>query len=176
MSSVNVQHRTAFRNRRAVLQTGSVGLLGLTMPALFAAETNRSDKWPARAKSVIFLYQFGGPSHGDTLDMKPLAPDGIRSQFGQIETSLPGLRICEHLPKTAIVMHQVTLLRTVHHGMKNHNSAAYHALTGHAPPVDDIRLKDSIELFPAYGSVVDHLAPRSETLPGPRRPGGPGPR
>ena len=63
-------------------------------------------------------------------------------------------------------MDKVTLVRTVHHPMKNHNSASYTALTGYAPPVDDIRLRDSIELAPAYGSVVDQLVPPSEGMPG----------
>ena len=150
--------------RRAALRAGSLGMLGLTLPKLFAAEQATS-KMPVRAKSVIFLYQFGGPSHVDTFDMKPDAPDGIRSHFAQIDTAVPGLRICEHLPEMAKVMDKVTLVRTVHHDMKNHNSAAYHALTGFAPPVDDIRLKDSIELAPAYGSVVDQVSPSSSTLP-----------
>ncbi len=150
--------------RRTALRAGSLGMLGLSLSKLFAAEQS-AKKLPVRAKSVIFLYQFGGPSHVDTFDMKPDAPDGIRSKFAQIDTSVPGLRICEHLPEMAKVMDKVTLVRTVHHNMKNHNSAAYHALTGFAPPVDDIRLKDSIELAPAYGSVVDHVASGSSSLP-----------
>ena len=57
------------------------------------------------------------------------------------------------------VMDKVTLIRSMHHTMKNHNSAAYYALSGHAPPTDDQRLRDSLDLFPAYGSVVDAMAP-----------------
>src|SRR5262249_1966528 len=67
--------------------------------------------------------------------------------------------ICENLPHVAKVMDKVTLVRSMHHEMKNHNSASYYALTGRAPPLDDIRLRDSLDLFPAYGSVVDRLAP-----------------
>jgi hypothetical protein len=155
--------RAATMLRRDALRIGGLGMLGLTLPRVLAAEKVTHPK--PRAKSVIFLYQFGGPSHVDTFDMKPNAPDGIRSKFDQIDTSLSGLRICEHLPETAKVMNKVTLVRTVFHNMKNHNSAAYYALTGHAPPLDDIRLRDSIDLFPAYGSVVDHLAPVSSRLP-----------
>ena len=139
-------------------------MLGLTLPHFLRAAENERFK-TARAKSVVFLYQFGGPSHVDTFDMKPEAPDGVRSHFEQISTSLPGLSICEQLPETAKVMDKVTLVRTVYHNMKNHNSASYYALTGHAPPLDDIRLRDSVELFPAYGSVVDRLAPLSSGLP-----------
>jgi hypothetical protein len=62
----------------------------------------------------------------------------------------------------AKVMDKVTLIRSMTHNMKNHNSASYYALTGHAPPLDDIRLRDSIDLFPAYGSVVDRLAPAKD--------------
>ena len=58
----------------------------------------------------------------------------------------------------ATVMDKVTLVRTMHHTMKNHNSAGYYSLTGHAPPTDDIRLRDTRDLFPAYGSIVDRLA------------------
>jgi hypothetical protein len=118
-----------------------------------------------KAKSVVFLYQFGGPSHLETFDMKPEAPEGIRGLFGTIGSSRPGLQVCEHLPETAKVMHKVTLIRSMQHTMKNHNSASYYALTGKAPPVDDIRLRDSLELFPAYGSVVDRLSPLQNGLP-----------
>ena len=157
-------------SRRTSLTAGATGLLGLTLSKLLAAEQNAVGnaavrKRAGRAKSIIFLYQFGGPSHVDTFDMKPNAPDGIRSLFGQIDSAIPGVRVCEHLPETAKVLDKVTLVRTVFHSMKNHNSAAYHALTGYAPPVDDIRLKDSIELFPGYGSVVDRIAPNAETMP-----------
>jgi hypothetical protein len=73
--------------------------------------------------------------------------------------------ICEHLPGMASVMDKVCLVRSMTHTMKNHNSAAYYALSGRAPPVDDIRLKDSLELFPAYGSIVDRLSPSKTEMP-----------
>jgi hypothetical protein len=157
-------------HRRAALTAGAHGLLGLTFARWLAAKESGTTppqiaKRAGRAQSVIFLYQFGGPSHVDTFDMKPNAPEGIRSLFGQIDSAIPGVRICEHLPRTARVLDKVTLVRSVFHSMKNHNSASYHALTGYAPPVDDIRLKDSMELFPAYGSVVDKLAPNATTMP-----------
>ncbi|HSG71188.1 MAG TPA: DUF1501 domain-containing protein, partial [Planctomycetaceae bacterium] len=152
-------------SRRKALSLGGMGFLGLHAPKLLKAADSAAVKLPGKAKSVVFLYQFGGPSHVDTFDMKPNAPEGIRSKFETISSSVPGLSICEHLPEMAKVMHKVCLVRTCHHTMKNHNSASYYALTGHAPPLDDIRLRDSIELFPAYGSVVDHLAPVGKELP-----------
>jgi hypothetical protein len=149
--------------RRQLLSLGGMGFLGLNVPRLLQAEPAAAGR--ARARSVIFLYQFGGPSQLDMFDMKPAAPEGIRGPLKPAATNVPGLAICEQLPRVAQVMDKVTLLRAVHHSMKNHNSAAYYALTGHAPPLDDIRLRDSIELFPAYGSVVDHLSPGDAGLP-----------
>ncbi|WP_339908799.1 DUF1501 domain-containing protein [Symmachiella dynata] len=153
--------------RRDLLKIGGAGFLGLTLPQLLSASepTKTSAKPPGRAKSVIFLFQFGGPSHVDMFDMKPDAPDGIRSKFAPIQTSVPGLVTCEHLPETAKVMDRVALVRSVHHKMKNHNSAGYHALTGVAPPLDDQRLRELPDLYPAYGSIVDQVAPASTELP-----------
>src|SRR6266850_1598277 len=151
-------------SRRDMLKVGGLGLLGLTLPGLLRAEALK--KGPrARAKSVIFLYQFGGPSHIDMFDMKPDAPEAYRGLHKPIPSKADGIAVSEHLPELAKVMDKVTLIRSMHHTMKNHNPASYYALTGHAPPVDDITLRDSPELFPAYGSVVDRLAPGSTEMP-----------
>src|SRR5213080_3077550 len=86
--------------RREVLRAGGAGLFGLTLPGLWAAEAARPAR-QARAKSVLFLFLFGGPSQLDTFDMKPDAPSGIRGPFRPIASRTPGLRICEHLPRLA---------------------------------------------------------------------------
>jgi len=164
-------------SRRSLLRVGGAGLLGLTMPKwLQAAATAQPPGTPTigeralkaiapRAKSVIFLYQFGGPSHLDMFDMKPDAPEAIRGPHKPIPSNVPGIHVSEHLPRVAKIMDKVTLIRSMTHTMKNHNSASYYALSGHAPPVDDIRLKDTLDLFPAYGSVVSRLAPSSGEVP-----------
>jgi hypothetical protein len=141
-------------HRRQMLRAGLAGMLGLTAPPLLRSAESVTPK--QRAKSVIFLFQWGGPSHIDMLDMKPYQP---------IASSVPGVQVCEHLPELAKRMDKVSLIRTLTHTMKNHNSAGYYALTGHAPPSDDQRLRDSLDLYPAYGSVVDHLAPNSNGMP-----------
>ena len=139
-------------------------MLGLTLPKVLWAEAQK--KGPkARAKSVIFLYQFGGASHIDMFDMKPGAPEAIRGSHKPMSSKADGIAISEYLPKLSQVMNKVTLIRSMHHRMNNHNPASYYALSGHAPPVDDITLRDSPELFPAYGSVVDKLSPVSAELP-----------
>jgi len=145
---------TGFLSRRTLLRAGAAGLLGVNLPKLMAGVERTLVHPPARARSVIFLFQWGGPSHVDMFDMKPNAPEGYRSPHGQIATSNPDLQISQHLPRLARVMDRFTVIRSMHHTMKNHNSAGYYALTGHAPPTDDQRLRDSIDLFPGYGSVA----------------------
>lgn len=157
---------TGAYNRRDALRVGGLGMFGLTLPRLLAAmEADGNSSPAAKAKSVIFLFQWGGPSHVDMFDKKDHAPDGYRGKYDWISTSVPGMSICEHMPETAKVMHKVAQIRTVHHSMNNHNSAGYTALTGVEPATDDQRLRDSIDLFPAFGSVVDAVAPNTNGMP-----------
>ncbi len=150
--------------RRLMLKAGGLGLLGLSMPALLRAaeQPPLGKKLRQRAKSVIFLFQWGGPSHLDTFDMKPGAPSEYRSPHGTIRSTCPDLDVSERLPGVSRIMDKVTVIRSVHHTMNNHNSAGYYALTGHAPPSDDQRLRDSLDLFPGYGSVVHAFDPNPD--------------
>lgn len=151
-------------SRRQMIKVGSLGLFGLTLPKLLQAEALK--KGPkAKAKSVIFLFQWGGPSHIDMFDMKPNAPEQIRGPHKPISSNADGIQVSERLPRVSKIMDKVTLIRSVHHTMKNHSSAGYYALSGHEPPSDDQRLRDSLSLFPAYGSVVDKLAPGPADVP-----------
>ncbi|MGH7227505.1 MAG: DUF1501 domain-containing protein, partial [Gemmataceae bacterium] len=150
-------------SRRHLLQVGGLGLLGLHLPGLLHA-AERGKRKP-RARAVIFLHQWGGPSHHDTFDMKPSAPEAIRGEFKPIASNVSGVPVCERLTDMARVMNKVTLVRTLHHTMKNHNSAGYYSLSGYAPATDDIRLRDGNDLFPAYGSIVDRLAPARAGVP-----------
>jgi uncharacterized protein (DUF1501 family) len=157
-----------FRNsgcsRRALLRAGGAGVLGWCLPGATRAGAENSGH-KARAKSVILLHQYGGPSHVDTFDMKPAAPEAIRGEFRSITTRATGIVVCERLPRVAQVADKFTLVRGMYHTIKNHNSAGYYSLTGAAPPLDDQRLRDTRDLFPAYGSVVDRLAPAQAGLP-----------
>src|SRR4029434_256486 len=105
-------HATRF-SRRHLLKVGGLGMLGLSLPGLLRAE-----KWlkksaargpKARAKSVIFLYQFGGPSHLDMFDMKPDAPEGIRGPHKPMASSADGIQVNDRLPRVAKIMDKVTL-------------------------------------------------------------------
>jgi hypothetical protein len=143
--------------RRSLIRVGAAGFAGLGLPTLLRAAEATGPK--ARARNIIFLHQFGGPSHLDTFDMKPDAPSGIRGEFRPIASRTPGVNLTEHLPRMARVLHRFAQVRSVHHTMKNHNPATYYSLTGHAPPLDDIRLRDTQELYPAYGSVAARFLP-----------------
>jgi hypothetical protein len=79
---------THLLNRRDVLRVGTLGLAGLTLPALLAAQA-RASNTPPRARSCIFLFLSGGPSHFETFDPKPNAPAEVRSIFGTIQTRVP---------------------------------------------------------------------------------------
>ncbi len=151
-------------SRRSLLRVGTAGFAGLGLTSLLARERSSAAvvSPPPRAKHVIFLHQWGGPSHLDTFDMKPEAPDGIRGQFTPIQSGTPGLRLTEHLPRFSRVLGRFAQVRSVHHSTRNHNSAGYYSLTGHAPPIDDIRLRDTLELYPAYGSTVAKLRPSDD--------------
>ncbi len=164
------EYRSVLANRRAAIQFGSLGLAGLALPGILRADGQgihkNSGGAPPRAKNVIFLHQHGGPSHIDTFDMKPAAPAGIRGEFRPIASAVPGLNVCEHLPRWAQSLDVWAQVRSVHHNMKNHNSAGYYCLTGKAPPTDDQRLRDSLDLYPGYGSVVSRfLGSRASGMP-----------
>ena len=156
--------RRLLPTRRSLLRVGGLSLFGLPLSGILQAK-EQSPPGRARAKAIIFLHQFGGPSQTDTVDMKPRAPEAIRGEFKPVPTRAPGILVCERLPRLAQVADKFALVRSVFHDKKNHNSATYYSLTGHAPPLDDIRLRDTNELFPAYGSVVDLLAPAKAGVP-----------
>ena len=106
--------------RRQVLQAGA-GLLGVNLASVLAAEAVQSPL-KARAKSVLFLYIYGGPSQLETFDMKPDAPTGIRGPFKPIASRTPDLRICEHLPRMAAISDKFSVVRTMTHTHNNHHA------------------------------------------------------
>src|SRR5437764_8499715 len=102
--------------RRELLRVGALSLFGgMTLPRLLQAAGRTGGKRQARARSVILLNLFGGPSHLDMFDMKPAAPAEGRGEFKPIQTSVPGVLVCEHLPRIARLMHRTCLIRTVSH-------------------------------------------------------------
>src|SRR6516225_9129956 len=151
----------ALMHRRQLLQFGSLACLGLSLPRLLAARASDAPFRPAaRVRSCILLFYYGGPSHLDTWDMKPDAPAEVRGEFKPIATRVPGLRVGEHLPRTARVSDRLAVVRGMHHPMRNHNSAAATTLSGRAPLKGDLELlANDANSFPCYGAVLSRLAP-----------------
>src|SRR5262245_30562115 len=120
-----------------------------------------------RIRSCVLIFYYGGPSHLDTFDPKPDAPREVRGEYGTIATSVPGVRVCEHLPRTARLMDRLALVRGLHHPMRNHNSAAAEALTGRTPAGGDQELlTDDPRGLPTLGSAVSYaLGPDAHRLP-----------
>jgi hypothetical protein len=118
-------------SRRDVLRVGAAAF-GLNLPALLHAETaeRTSRVGRAKARSVIVLYLSGGPSQLDTWDLKPDAPAEIRGTFRPIRTNVPGIHVCEHLPRMARLANRCTIVRSMSHDDTNHVSATFRVMTG----------------------------------------------
>lgn len=139
--------------RRSMLKASLAGIAGLSLPRLLqqraaAAAEGRS---MGSNRSVILLWMAGGPSHIDTWDMKPSAPVEIRGPFGHIPTRLPGVVLCEHLPKQAAMMDKLTLIRSVDARHSNHQpNQVMQTANSEAEP----RLSPVGDKYPAIGSIV----------------------
>lgn len=119
-------------SRRSFLAAGTLGFVGLTLSDLLRLEKalavpNRRSK----PRSVILVWQHGGPSQLDTFDMKPNAPSEIRGPYSSIPSKLPGLHVCELMPHHASVMDKATIIRSFSHPNSSHFSATHWMLTGY---------------------------------------------
>ena len=149
--------------RRELLRAGGCTLLGgLTLPWLLQAEDELPTFGLGPAKSVIFVNLLGGPSHIDTFDMKPDSPAEIRGEFRPIATTVPGLQICELLPRTAQRLHHATLIRSHSHLHNSHNP--YNVLTGDGSPSDNQNFPKQTH-HPSIGSVMQHAGLTSHGVP-----------
>jgi hypothetical protein len=152
-------------NRRAVLRAGALSLFGsMNLPRLLQAAAQAGDRPEAKARSIILLNLFGGPSHLDMFDMKPDAPAEVRGEFRPIATSLPGVHICEHLPRLARWMHKSTLIRSVSHNYNSHNP--YAVLTGFTGGDDRENYYAKRTDHPGLSAVCEYLGLGSRDLPG----------
>jgi uncharacterized protein (DUF1501 family) len=126
--------------RRAMLQAGSIGLLGLGMNHLAGLREASAAEGTARptgnTKSCIYIFLSGGLAQHDSFDMKPAAADNIRGEFKPIATATPGIQICEHLPLLAARSDHWALVRSLTHGSNDHSLGHTIMLTGRsaAPP------------------------------------------
>jgi len=108
---------------------------------------------------------WGGPSQLETFDLKPHAPDGVRGEFRPIATSVPGIRICEHLPRLAALADRYAILRSVTHTGVNHGTSAYHMLTGHLHFTPGTLRHPTPNDYPSVGCAVARFGRRPRDLP-----------
>ena len=148
--------------RREVLQAGAISALGLSLPDVIQASNATSATGKGPTKSIIMVNLIGGPSHIDMFDMKPDAPAEIRGEFKPIASSVPGLHVCEHLPKTASLMHHSTLIRTHTHLYNTHSP--YNMLSGYSGPVIVNNVAKPTD-HPSIGSVMQYAGLRSQDVP-----------
>jgi uncharacterized protein (DUF1501 family) len=145
-------------SRRNFLKIGALGLGGLTLPQLLRAEAQSGVQRPQSHKAVIMIFLPGGPAHQDIFDMKPDAPLEIRGEFKPISTNVPGIQICEHLPRLARMMDRMALIRSIVGATGGHD--AIQCLTGRTnrnmPPGG----------WPCIGSVISKLqGPTNRAIP-----------
>jgi len=159
-------------DRRRWLKVSSLGWLGAGLPSLFDQSRSRADERPTRPrrspiKSVIVVFHYGGPSHLETYDPKPLAAAQVRGEYQTIATAVPGITVGEHLPRVAKIMDRLALVRSMHHPMRNHNAAAAETLTGRTPVSGDLELlANESRSYPTLGSAINYaLGSAAHVLP-----------
>jgi hypothetical protein len=163
-------------NRRQFVRGLGLGMLGLGLPEVLRLQAQaRADKRGGQARSCIMIFLFGGPSQIDTWDMKPEAPREYRGEFKPIATAVPGIRLCEHLPRTARLAQHLALVRSLTMtdrviGNGDHHADTYYMLTGHRPDrsffVEGINRKPHADDWPFLGSTVAYRRPPAADLPG----------
>lgn len=150
-------HRTCDgATRRDFLRVGSLSAAGFTL-ANYLQLASAGEIQSARGKAAIFIDLNGGPSHIDTFDLKPNAPDDIRGKFKPIATNVPGIEISEHLPRLAKCADKYAILRGVSHTLAAHRLGSEYVNTGSRPLA-------TLE-YPGYGAVITKERPVSSDLP-----------
>src|SRR5205085_8503362 len=163
--------------RREWLRVGALGTFGLGLPSLLAESAScvgpLVPRTFGRAKSCIVLFMFGAPAHQDSWDLKPLAPAEVRGEFRPIATSVPGLQVCEHLPRLAQQASRYALVRSLTHPDNIHTVAMHYMLTGvrHARPTTNPQ--NAPDDFPCFGAMMNYIADRQKET-GARSVGRPG--
>jgi len=139
-------------SRRDFVRVGAIGT-GLGLADFLRADQTK----PAKATSAIFVYLGGGPSHMDTFDLKPDAPAEVRGDFKPIDTNVPGVRICEHLPKLAKLADTFAIVRGVSHNIAAHELGTEYLNAGNRPIPSLV--------YPGYGAVASKELAGDKELP-----------
>jgi hypothetical protein len=162
-----LQPRYTF-DRRQFLRVGAAGVVGASLP--FVARSGAAaEAGSGKAKSVLLVLLSGGPSQLDTLDPKPESPAEVRGEFATIGTTIPGVKVCEHLPKLAQQTGRWSIVRSLAHGEHNHLLATHVALTGRPTPLprgaSDLDRVETRNDFPNFAAALDFLRPQPDGIP-----------
>ncbi len=154
-------------SRRAAIQAGSVGLLGLGISDLLALQASGAAAPVLPNKSVIFIFLTGGLSHQDSFDLKPEAPDAVRGEFRPIATRTSGMEICEHLPFLAQRSERFALVRSVASNSSGHEEACHMLLAGRldVPATAALGKPPSPNEWPSIASQVTYATRGRNNLP-----------
>ena len=121
-------------SRRDFLKIGGLAMGGMALPEILRAEAKAG---VTSHKAVIMVFLAGGPPHQDMFDLKMDAPSGIRGEFKPIHTNVPGIDICEHMPRIASMMDKFALIRTIVGAGGDHS--AYQCLTGYSDAIGKVQ-------------------------------------
>lgn len=162
-------------NRRELIQIGYSSMLGAGLASLVGGRSSAATSEPAsagpsatpRAKSVLFIFLFGGPSHLDTFDMKPHAPAEYRGEFNPIDTAVAGLQICEHLPQFATRIDRWALVRslTCNPAFGDHRLAVHGLLGGIEELPPGAGLAASRRDWPCWCAGIEYARRNTNGLP-----------
>jgi hypothetical protein len=147
-------------NRRSFLLAGALFFGGPLLADILRSDAaaNSADR---QKRSVIMVFQGGGPSHLETWDMKPSALVEYRGEFKSIATNLPGDHIGEYTPRPSRLIDRLAILRSVYHEESEHGQACHVMMTGYRPTKNDLGNE-----FPSCGTIISkQLGPRAGQVP-----------
>ena len=162
--------------RRKLLEIGYSTALGTSLAAIAGRKSSAAERSgrdaerpqnTPRAKSVLFLFMFGGPSQLDTFDPKPEAPAEYRGEFAAINTTIPGVQLCEHLPEMAKRMDRWSLVRsmTCNPAFGDHRLAVHGLLGGIDELPPGATLAASRRDWPSWCAGVEYTRQAKNGLP-----------
>lgn len=151
--------------RREFLRVGTLALGSLSLGDLLRLRSLAAPAASPPDTTVILFWMWGGPSHLETYDLKPLAPSEYRGPFKPIHTCVPGLDVCEVFPLQAKLGDKIALVRSLHHQMSAHNDGSIELLTGKTPEREDAT-STALSEHPDFGMIASRLrGTRADGLP-----------